>query len=103
MACFVVVYLFLSASSQIFGDIFLLFDPVGRHALGPLEKRRAVFVALALGVIILTFIVNQFWGGLAALIGCLLFFGLSIHYPQIKDRWSRWRERRREAEADPPA
>lgn len=90
-------YVYLSLFSRVTGDIFLLFEPMGRHALKTRAKIEAVVFALFLALLLGTSVYNHIWVTFFVLVGYLGFFGFSIYYPQIKDRWQRWKESREEA------
>ncbi len=83
------LYFYLCIFSHVLGDIFLFFDPLGRHALSQDDKWRTGFICGVLGLVIYGFFQAQFWMGLAFIGGSLLVFGISIHYPRLKDRWQR--------------
>jgi Tfp pilus assembly protein PilF len=85
-------YIYLSFFSRLTGDIFLFFDPVGRHALTLRDKIHACLFALLLSFLIVVSALAQLWGALATLLVYVGLFGFSIYYPRIKD----WLRRRRE-------
>ncbi len=85
-------YIYLSFFSRLTGDIFLFFDPVGRHALSLRDKIHACLFAAVLGCLLVVAALAQLWGALALLLAYVGFFGFAIYYPLLKDRLRRRKE-----------
>jgi Tfp pilus assembly protein PilF len=90
-------YLFLSFFSRQAGDLFLMFEPMGRRALTLQDKVNACLFAFVIALFLGGAAMSQEW---SVFLGILLYLGIfafSILYPPIKDRWRRWKESRNPA------
>jgi tetratricopeptide (TPR) repeat protein len=81
------IYVFCSVLIYILGDFFLLFDPLGRHAMTREEKIKVCMPGAVIVALIAMLFSKGAWGiGL-----CLSLFMLAliftIRYPLMKDRW----------------
>ena len=82
-----VMLIYMNLFSRLTGNIFLLFDPVGRFALTHREKIFACFFALFLVGALAALFQAKNWTFFGVIAFILTVFAFSIYYPQIKDRW----------------
>lgn len=80
------MFVYMNLFSRLTGNVFLLADPVGRHALTRQEKTAAYFFAVLLGCILAISFQARAWSILGVISAILALFALSIYYPGIKDR-----------------
>jgi tetratricopeptide (TPR) repeat protein len=90
---FWVCLIYLNFFSRITGNIFLCFDPVGRHALTRRDKIVSALLALVLAAILGLSFYFQLWVFFVIILAFLGTFAFSILYPQALDRW---RQRKQE-------
>jgi tetratricopeptide (TPR) repeat protein len=83
--------IYLSFTAGLTGDIFLLFDPMGRHALSWKEKRNAGLFAVLFLLLLVRWILTGNWVWVLMLTVYLSVFALSIFAPQLRDHWQRRR------------
>jgi len=89
-------YIYLSVFSRINGDIFLLLDPQGQHALRLQDKIHAVIFALFLLLLMGIFAQKKLWVAFFTIVIYLGIFAFSIYYPNVRDRLQRRREQQEE-------
>jgi tetratricopeptide (TPR) repeat protein len=92
-----VLLVYLNFFSRITGNMFLVFDPVGRYALKLRDKIFAGMLAMVWACVLVGVIRGQHWALMTILTVFLGVFGFSIHYPQIR---ARWQQKPREYEPD---
>ncbi len=96
------IVVYMNLFSRLTGNIFLLADPVGRHALTRQEKTAACLFAVLLGCVLVILFQAQAWNILGVISAILALFAFSIYYPCIKDRPRRGSKPRAVATAISP-
>jgi tetratricopeptide (TPR) repeat protein len=92
-------YLLLSFTLQPLSNLFLLLDPVGRRALLPLERNRAILVLSAIVTLFVLLALSKLFLIDLVLTGYVGLFALGVYVP----RWIAARKNRREENPDAPA
>jgi tetratricopeptide (TPR) repeat protein len=88
----VLLYLVLSVIVAFLANFFLLFDPLGRHALTTYEKIVACLPIVPFAVFSIALISAGAWILVLVMSVILALVALSIQFPLLKDRWLRRRE-----------
>jgi tetratricopeptide (TPR) repeat protein len=87
------LYLLLAFCLLPVSNLFLLFDPAGRHALSPAERTRGYFAGFFAVSLSVLFVVWHLWPLVILIWGYLALFALSVFaQPWLAD----WRSRREE-------
>ncbi len=85
-----VLWIYFSIVVGIFGNVLLLFDPLGRHALNRQEKTRAVINGVFFAGLVTLFMCTA-WPLALAMIVLFFVLAFTTQYPLLRDRWLRRR------------